>query len=95
MNDQFFDPSISWKNKWKNGDKLQGEAFTGSSTIFVAGIDGYHAFRAGSKIGLIGGFITFQKGKTLWRTVGGALISMGFYTLGKGGVHSLVNSNWW
>ena len=25
----------SWRNKWKNGDPKQGEAFPGSSTVFV------------------------------------------------------------
>lgn len=44
-NDQFWNPDISWENKWKNGNKEEGEAFFGSSTIFVAGTDAYHAFR--------------------------------------------------
>lgn len=92
MNDHFFDPSISWNNKYKNGDPSQGEAYFGSTTIFVAGTDGYHAFRGISKGCLIGGLITFQKGKTFWKTVGEAVISMGFYTLGKGSVHYLINN---
>jgi hypothetical protein len=92
MNDQFFDPSISWKNKYKNGDPSQGEAYFGSTTMFVAGTDGFHAFRAVSKGFLIGGLITFQKGKTFWRTVGEAVISMGFYSLGKGSAHYLINN---
>lgn len=92
MNDNFFNPQISWNNKYKNGDPTQGEAYFGSTTIFVAGTDGYHAFRGISKVALIGGLITFQKGKTFWKTVGEAVISMGFYTLGKGSVHYLINN---
>lgn len=92
MNDNFFNPQISWSNKYKNGDPTQGEAYFGSTTIFVAGTDGYHAFRGISKGALIGGLITFQKGKTFWKTVGEAVISMGFYTLGKGSVHYLINN---
>lgn len=92
MNDQFFDPAKSGWNKYKNGDPTQGEAYFGSTTIFVAGTDGYHAFRGVSKGALIGGLITFQKGKTFWKTVGEAVISMGFYTLGKGSVHYLINN---
>ena len=41
-NQQWLDPSISWKNKWKNGDPNQGEKFIGSSTIFVFITDFWH-----------------------------------------------------
>ena len=34
----------SWKNKWKNGDKKQGEKFFGSSRWFVAQTDAWHLF---------------------------------------------------
>ena len=47
-NDLFWDPAVSWKNKYKNGDPKQGEKFTGSTTVFVAATDGYHVLR-GSK----------------------------------------------
>lgn len=46
-NDQFWNPQISWKNKyrnWDNGDNRP--AFPGSTTIFVATTDAYHALRA-------------------------------------------------
>jgi len=49
-NPDFWDPSISWRNKYENGDPLQGEAFPGSSTIFVAATDGYHATVAGRNL---------------------------------------------
>jgi hypothetical protein len=39
---KWIDPSISWKNKWKNGDYTQGEKFLGSSTIFVFVTDLWH-----------------------------------------------------
>lgn len=41
---EFFDMRTSWKRKWKNGNKDEGEAFPGSSTIFVFVTDGYHLF---------------------------------------------------
>jgi hypothetical protein len=47
---QFWDPALSWRNKYKNGDPAQGEAFPGSSTIFVAATDGYHATVAARNI---------------------------------------------
>jgi hypothetical protein len=49
-NPEFWDPSISWRNKYQNGDPAQGEAFPGSSTIFVAATDGYHATVAGRNL---------------------------------------------
>lgn len=43
---QWLNPYYSWKNKWKNGDKLQGERFLGSSTIFVLFTDAWHLFQS-------------------------------------------------
>jgi hypothetical protein len=37
----FVDP-LSWENKWKNGDKSQGEKFLGSSTFLVFLTDLWH-----------------------------------------------------
>lgn len=38
----WIDPALSWPNKWKNGDKSQGEKFFGSTTIFVWVTDLWH-----------------------------------------------------
>lgn len=38
----FWDETIAWKNKWKNGDPKQGEKFLGSSTVFVFVTSGFH-----------------------------------------------------
>ena len=35
----------SWRNKWKNGDPKQGEAFPGSTTVFVFATDAWHFFQ--------------------------------------------------
>lgn len=42
---QFTDPALSWKNKWKNGDRKQGELFFGSSTFLVWTTDAWHLFK--------------------------------------------------
>lgn len=34
----------SWKNKWKNGDRKQGEKFFLSSTLLVGLTDAWHLF---------------------------------------------------
>jgi len=44
-NDQFWNPNISYTNKWKNGDYKQGEKFFLSSTALVWTTDGYHELR--------------------------------------------------
>lgn len=38
----FWNPAVSWQNKWKNGDPLQGEAFPLSSTALVWTTDAKH-----------------------------------------------------
>lgn len=43
-NPLFWHKNKSWQNKWKNGDKSQGEKFFGSSRWFVALTDGWHLF---------------------------------------------------
>lgn len=39
---QYFDPLISWRNKYKNGDPEQGPAYFGSMTVFVFLTDAWH-----------------------------------------------------
>lgn len=52
-NPLFWNPHLSWKNKWKNGDKKQGEKFFLSSTLLVSLTDAWHLF------GLIRNFSLF------------------------------------
>ena len=42
LDPNFWDKGSSWMNKWKDGDKKKGEAFLGSSTVFVIFTDGWH-----------------------------------------------------
>ncbi|MBC8315548.1 MAG: hypothetical protein H8E51_08590 [Bacteroidetes bacterium] len=41
----WWNPKDSWKNKYKNRDPNQGEAFPGSTTIFVFVTDAWHFFQ--------------------------------------------------
>lgn len=50
----------SWTNKWKNGDHGQGEAFLGSSTVFVWLTDLWHFAQMLMKACLIAGIILYQ-----------------------------------
>jgi hypothetical protein len=44
-NQQYWNADVSWTNKWKNGDKTQGEKFFGSSTFFALLTDAFHLFQ--------------------------------------------------
>jgi hypothetical protein len=41
----WFDSSVSWKNKYKNGDQTQGAKFFGSTTFLVWTTDAWHFFQ--------------------------------------------------
>jgi hypothetical protein len=41
----FWNPELSWRNKWLNGDRTQGEKFWGSSRWFVFLTDGWHLLK--------------------------------------------------
>jgi hypothetical protein len=47
FNPKFWNPYESWPNKWKNGDKKQGEKFFLSSTWLVFLTDSWHLFKMG------------------------------------------------
>jgi len=44
-NKNWFDPSESWKNKYKNKNPQDGPAFFGSTTCFVFLTDAWHFFQ--------------------------------------------------
>lgn len=43
--DQFFNPLVSWKNKYKNGNPAQGPKFFGSTTFLAFTTDAWHLFK--------------------------------------------------
>tara|TARA_R100000988_G_scaffold85680_1_gene48553 strand:- start:479 stop:859 length:381 start_codon:yes stop_codon:yes gene_type:complete len=44
-NHQYWNPQLSWRNKYKKGDPSLGPKFPGSTTIFVSLTDGWHSFK--------------------------------------------------
>jgi hypothetical protein len=64
-NQQWLNPAISWKNKWKNGDPDQGEKFLGSSTVFVFLTDFWH-FTKFLMLSLISAAIVFYIPFIIW-----------------------------
>lgn len=84
---QFWDPSISWENKWKNGDPAQGEKYLGSSTIFVPFQDAWHGLKGGKTMFTISSTIIIPIGeKKTWKwyakeiAIGYLANRAGFYT---------------
>jgi hypothetical protein len=41
----FWDPVVSWRNKYKNGDPNKGPKFPFSTTLLVGLTDGWHFFK--------------------------------------------------
>jgi len=83
----FWDMQTSWTRKWKNGDKSQGEAFWGSSTIFVFVTDGYHLFGTISNVANVATLTIslFSNEKLNWKVIGKKVLesigsnALGFY----------------
>lgn len=63
---QFWNPSLSWRNKWKNGDPAQGEKFFLSSTLLVGLTDGYHLLRTGRNVFIVTGIAIKIDEKKKW-----------------------------
>ncbi|HSI82338.1 MAG TPA: hypothetical protein VK970_01070 [Candidatus Methylacidiphilales bacterium] len=49
----WLDPRLSWRNKWRNGNRAEGEAFLLSSTAFVFVTDAWHLLKGIAKASLI------------------------------------------
>jgi hypothetical protein len=50
INDDFWNPAISWKNKYKGGLAENGPRFTGSTTTFAWTTDAYHLLRTSRRM---------------------------------------------
>ncbi len=56
-NPQFWNPELSWINKYRNGDPGQGAKFFGSTTFLVWTQDGWHLFKSGMLLFLFLGVV--------------------------------------
>jgi len=43
---QFWNPNLSWRNKYKDGEKVNGPKFWLSTTILVSLTDGWHLMKS-------------------------------------------------
>ena len=77
----FWDAQHSWKNKYKNGDKAQGERFWLSTTWLVFVTDGWHLaqFFAWNSIFTVLGLAMIQQGMIWWHAaIGATMIALMF-----------------
>ena len=65
-NDQFWQPGLSWHNKWKGGDPANGEKFLFSSTALVWVTDGFHLCRMARNSTMITAIVIKRGEKKKW-----------------------------
>jgi hypothetical protein len=61
---QFWNPDISWVNKYKNGDVSQGMTFRGKYLVFTT--DGWHLMKFGRNMFIMGAIVTNFGEKRKW-----------------------------
>ena len=82
-NQQFWNPSISWRNKWKNGDPAQGEKFKFSSTFLVSLTDSWHLFKMIRNIGIFTSIpLSVYQIENLYYLIGISFLLRVFYGIG-------------
>ncbi len=90
-NPGYWNPYVSWRNKYRNGDPAQGRAYIGSTTWLAWTTDGYHLTRTGSRAFLFGSITisVFEKKRKWWTypaefVAGGIVRSAGFHAAYSG-----------
>lgn len=84
-NDSFWNPLISWKNKYKDNDPVKGEKFLFSTTALVAFTDGWHFMKLLRNLllflflPLIGFFSTSLLVFTISLVLSRVIYGLGFY----------------
>jgi hypothetical protein len=86
-NPGYWNPYLSWRNKYRNGDPAQGPRFPGATTWAAWSTDGYHLTRTGSRFLFVGAITIsiFEKRRKWWTypaefVAGWIVRSAGFHT---------------
>lgn len=88
LNDQFWDPSKSWKNKYADYDNgVSAERFPLSTTVLVGATDGRHLLGTIERAGMIGGTFVFcidgkKRSKGYWvkKFIAATVVNMAGFT---------------
>lgn len=90
-NPQYWNPAISWTNKYKYGNYLAGSRFPGSTTLFVGWTDGYHMTRT-VEHGFIGAAVFLKLGrgesKKAWQYL---LEALSYWAVNRVGMTAVYN----
>ena len=87
---QFWNPDISWRNKYKGGDPANGKTFAGKYMVWTT--DGWHMMKAGRNVSLFTGFVlhisqTSIKKRWYWCVLEG----LGYWTINRVGFNLTYN----
>ena len=66
LNANFWNPQISWRNKYKDNDPSKGDRFFLSSTLFVGFTDAWHLFKQTGLISLGLAIVLYNPIVNLW-----------------------------
>jgi len=91
VNNIFWSPQLSYKNKYKNHDPAQGEKFFGSTTFLVWTTDAYHSTRFAEHLFMVGTVavkLTQQKRKWYYYLAEAA----GYWIVNRAGFTAVYNS---
>lgn len=77
-NSEYWNPKVSWRNKYKNQDPTQGPAYFGSTTFLAWTTDAYHLMRTGRNLMFATTLFIMPKCEFDWRRM---LLRVAVYTL--------------
>lgn len=88
--DQFWNPDLSWRNKYKGGDPANGKTFRGKYLVWTT--DGWHLMKFGKNISLFTGFVihinqTSVKKRWYWYVLEG----VGYWAVNRIGFNLTYN----
>lgn len=66
-NEEYFNPEISWRNKYANGTPESGEKHFGSTTFLAWSTDYYHLARTSRNAFVLAGILITPKQKMNWK----------------------------
>ena len=66
LNDSYWNPAVSWRNKYSRGLSTMGPKFPGSTTYLVWTTDGYHMLRSVRNMTITGAIVLHPWSKKKW-----------------------------
>lgn len=80
-NPKYWSKGVSWVNKYKNGNKEEGEKFPLSTTALSFLTDGWHLANFFRNISILMGIVFFMQTKVDTNLIWGALLAIGVFLI--------------